>query len=262
MAGTRQSNSSYTGTSIGIYLYKDTFKIDRGQYSEQSSGFANDPDGAQGTSTGDTTNQGSVPVWVFPEVKETGTFSYRQSVILYGASGQDGFDSTHLVFLTPFLCNIETKDFLYTRYKQDSTATYVPNAPTIYSDVRVNSLIFDRANSTLNPTIVNHANNVNDYFVNDRAETLVGKTLYLVPPLTTSKYDKGFWKGKTRSAYTNKPNVFNYPDFTKELKDVPVMKAAVNTETNQIEVKDDVIVDKVFPLLANASVIAASYYPV
>lgn len=93
--------------------------------------------------------------------------------------------------------------------------------------------------------------------------TLKGKSYYLVAPSTLinpgkALYTAGIWSGKTTGDYVTLPNVYDNSTPTTELDKVPVWRVRFN-ETS-FKVLDDEE-SFVFPLLANPTVMEASYYP-
>jgi hypothetical protein len=89
--------------------------------------------------------------------------------------------------------------------------------------------------------------------------SLIGVNYYLVLPAVNSGYfQKDLWASKTQSLYQNSSNIYTTPE--AELKDISVWKAVINPKNNTIEIKEDIKVNKFYPLSTGAVVVAASYY--
>lgn len=107
-----------------------------------------------------------------------------------------------------------------------------------------------------------------DLVAPDFGATLRGSSFYCVTPsLNVSAQgsnlygveDRKFWK-KSKSDYRNLANTYDNPAPEKGLSNILVWAAQI-TETGNIEIKEDIVVSKVYPLLEGAVVLAASYHP-
>ena len=151
-----------------------------------------------------------------------------------------------------------TNSYIYRRQKNTNTTS---NSDT--TTIKEDTLLFVKNKSSNDnkkeETDINYDTTKFQALSPKLGANLISNNYYLVLPSIQAKYfQKDLWQDKTLASYQNSPNIYDKPE--DKLTNIPVWKATINTKNKTIEVKDDVIVKKFYPLLKGAVVVAASYY--
>jgi hypothetical protein len=207
----------------------------------------------------------SYPVCYSPvkEIKTTTNYDNETNKLTYfkATSNADSVTRTNdtttsLKITIPLL--ISNNNYLFYQSERVKTARYNENT-------QIQETAISQLGGVANTTALNvNVSSISDYLDSFDAPgiTLKNNSLFLVTPNAVSTaYSKALWGNKTTKAYATKPNIYRNKTPQNELADVPVWAIAFNKDKNTIEVKDDIIVKKVYPLLSDAVVTAASYCP-
>lgn len=242
-------NESYSGDSNVFVFYKDEFSTRAGAFSFTHSESYQE----SGATVKRQVNQQS-PVGVAPGIflNQSNTESVDDTRNSAGTWRFNQYSYQELV--SPLIVGAREKNYLYFKYAKTETVQATIQA------IQNDKLHWHYGKE---PIPIEWHEKFKQMTPNFGA-TLKGNNYYCVTPSlgTTIPYGTGvnkFWK-KAKSDYRNFPNIYNNPEPEKALANVPVWAAQI-TEEGGVEVKEDIVVNKVYPLLAGAVVVAASYHP-
>lgn len=219
---TTRVSGSNTSAKIPTHVF---YKDSQNKKLIDSEGYSNSSLHAVRTETGDTGSAASHTrsLTITPRITGNSTYLYRQEDYQYSWASD-------ILATTSATENLKDTLFLVsTSTGEETVITYDP-----------------KKYQSLNPRL---------------GAGLIGNYYYLVLPSAASGYyQQGLWEGKTQTKYRNSPNIYDNETPTKELRNVPVWRVRFDIESKSVQIEEDAMADRVFPLLSGAVVVAASFY--